>query len=79
MKFLRRPKSRSELPREPVEYPSGICVKTERGAYLINKDGKRYRIPTQAILDSWNFPFVVDSSEAAVSEYPVAVLKIGLS
>lgn len=72
-----QPKSRSSLPTIPTEYPSGICVKTERGAYLINKDGKRYRIPTQAILESWAFPFVVDSSEAALAKYPVAVTKLG--
>lgn len=80
MRFrLRKPQptSRTELPTEPVEYPSGICVKTEKGAYLIQKDGKRYRIPTRAIMESWSFPFVVDTTEAAVSKYPVGVLKVG--
>lgn len=80
MRFrLRKPQptSRAELPTEPVLYPSGICVKTEKGAYLIQKDGKRYRIPTQAILDSWSFPFVVDTSEAALEKYPVGILKVG--
>lgn len=72
-----RPKSRAELPTEPVSYPSGICVKTEKGAYLIQKDGKRYRIPTKAILDSWSFPFAVDTSEAALEKYPVGILKVG--
>lgn len=78
MRFLRKkPRTRAELPTEPVEYPSGICVKTEKGAYLIQKDGKRYRIPTKAILDSWNFPLTVDATEAAVSNHPLAVLKVG--
>lgn len=79
MRFLRKPqpKSRAELPTEPVEYPSGICVKTEQGAYLIQKDGKRYRIPTKAILDSWNFPLIVDTTEGALANYPVGVLKVG--
>lgn len=78
MRFLRKPQtSRAELPTEPVTYPSGICVKTEKGAYLIQKDGKRYRIPTKAILDSWNFPLIVDASEAALANYPVGVLKVG--
>lgn len=72
-----QPKSRAELPSTPVEYPSGICLKTERGAYYLKADGKRYRIPTQAILDSWSFPFVVDTSEAALANYPVAVSKMG--
>ncbi len=79
MRFLRKqtPPTRASLPTEPVEYPSGICVKTEKGAYLIQKDGKRYRIPTQAILDSWHFPLVVDASEASLALHPVAVLKVG--
>lgn len=80
MRFCLRnpqPKSRAELPTKPVSYPSGICVKTEKGAYLIQKDGKRYRIPTKAILDSWSFPFEVDTTEAALADYPVGVLKVG--
>lgn len=80
MNLLRRNRqtqSRAELPTKPVEYPSGICVKTEKGAYLIQKDGKRYRIPTKAILDSWNFPLIVNASEAALAKHPVGVLKVG--
>lgn len=79
MRFLRKPKpqTRANLPTEPVEYPSGICVKTEKAAYLIQKDGKRYRIPTKAVLESWNFPLVVNASEAALAKHPVAVLKVG--
>lgn len=79
MRFLRKQhqKSRASLPTEPVDYPSGICVKTEKAAYLIQRDGKRYRIPTKAIMDSWNFPLMVDTTEAALSKYPVAVLKLG--
>ena len=79
MRFLRRrqPKSRAELPKTPVTYPSGICVKTEKGAYLLAKDGKRYLIPTKAIMDSWNYPLILDSSEAALANYPVGVIKVG--
>ena len=44
---------------------------------MIMKDGKRYRIPTQRILDSWNYPLIVDTSEAALAKYPVAVTKVG--
>lgn len=69
--------TRTDLPTTPQDYPAGVCVKTERGVYLINKDGKRYRILSTAILDSWNFPLVVDSTEAAVADYPVAVTKLG--
>lgn len=69
--------TRADLHHTPQVYPSGICVKTEKGAYLIHKDGKRYRIPSQQILDSWSFPVVVDTSEAAVVNYPVAVSRLG--
>lgn len=65
------------IPTGPVEYPAGVCLKTERGTYLLNKDGKRYRILTDAILQSWSFPLTVETSEAAVSKYPVAVTKLG--
>lgn len=75
----KRPKtqSRVSLPREPVDFPAGIAVRTEKGVYKIHTDGKRYRIPTQRVLDSWSFPFVVDASEASLANYPVAVSKIG--
>lgn len=65
------------LPTHPVEYPTGIAVRTEKATYRIHSDGKRYRIPTEAILQSWNFPLVVNSTEAALVNYPVAVTKIG--
>ena len=83
MRFLRKreltptPPSRATLPTEPVEYPTGIAVRTERGAYRIHTDGKRYRIPTQAILESWKFPIIVDASEASLAKYPIGVTKVG--
>lgn len=76
MRLRKRP-SRLSLPTEPVEYPSGIAVKTERGAYQIRSDGKRYRITSKAILDSWSFPFVVDTTEAALANHPIAYTKVG--
>ena len=70
--------SRASLPREPVEYPTGIAVRTEKGVYRIHSDGKRYRITTQRILDSWNFPIIADASEASLAKYhPLAVTKVG--
>lgn len=73
----KRKQKSPEKPTVPVEYPSGIAVKTERGLFLINKDGKRYRVPSQRVFESWRFPLVVDTSEVAVSRYPVAVTKLG--
>lgn len=65
------------LPTEPVKYPSGIALRTERGIYFLNKDGKRYRIPTERVYQSWRFPLTVDTSEEALVEYPVAVTRLG--
>lgn len=60
----------SSLARSPRVYPHGTCVKTEEGYFLI-RDGKRYRLPTQRILDSWAFPLIVETTEAAVVNYPI--------
>lgn len=78
--FKKKPKQtpRPTLPSKPVEYPTGIAVRNEVGSYYrIHSDGKRYRIPTRAILDSWLFTFVVDTTEAALKNYPIALTKIG--
>lgn len=79
MTFLRRKKTptKREFPLVPTAYPVGICVKTAKGTYLINKDGKRYRIPTKAIEESWSFPITVITTELALANYPVAVTKLG--
>lgn len=80
MNWLRRrpPTQKKYLPTEPVTYPVGICVKTEKSHYYLHpSDGKRYRIPTERILQSWNYPLIVETSEAALKNYPVAVTKIG--
>lgn len=66
------------LPTVPVVYPAGTVVVTETGnRYLINKDGKKYRIPTYRVYQSWKFPLIVYTSDVAVSNYPTAVTKLG--
>jgi hypothetical protein len=46
-------------------------VKTEAGYWYIN--GKfRHRLKNKRVLDSWNFAFLVPSSEAALAKYPRA-------
>ena len=72
-----RRKSRASLKSEPGEYPSGICVKTEKGAFYINADGKRYRIPSEAVWKSWNFSVTIDASDSALSDYPIATTYLG--
>lgn len=70
-------KSKTKIPTTPIQYPSGICVRTPQGAYRIGTDGKRYRIVSERIMRSWNFPFVVETTEEALRKHPVAVTKLG--
>jgi hypothetical protein len=66
-----------QLPLHKESYPVGVVVVTERGRFLINRDGKRYRIPTDRIFASWNFPLVTVSTETALAGYPIAATKLG--
>jgi hypothetical protein len=56
-------------PTTPQEYPTGTCVKTEKGVFWI-KDSSRFRIKSQRVLDSWTFQ-VLPSTEAACAGYKV--------
>lgn len=68
--WLSRRTPSQPIPSTPTEYPSGICVVTEKGRFYIN--GKlRHRITTDRVFDSWSFPIVINTSEAAVSKYLV--------
>lgn len=73
----KKPSPENNYPIRPVDYPSGICLKTSKGTYLLAKDGKRYRIMTKNIYDSWNFPLTVITTELALENYPVAHTKLG--
>ena len=66
-----------ELRTEPYDYPPGTAVVTDKGSYFINKDGKRYRIQSDEIFHSWMFPLVVDTTEDALKNFPVAVTRLG--
>lgn len=72
--WKKRQQQRS-LASNPTNYPNGVCLETENGFYLLRND-KRYRIPTQRILDSWGFPLSVETTEAAVAHYRI-VAKLG--
>jgi hypothetical protein len=56
------------VPDEPVDYPSGVCVRTETGTFYI-KGQFKYPIKTDRILNSWAFPTVIETSDIAVSKY----------
>lgn len=68
-------RTKRSLPTDPTVYPNGVCLETEKGFYLL-RDNKRYRVPTQRILESWSFPLIVKTTEAAVAKYRV-VAKLG--
>ena len=69
--MFKRRKTQTPLTTEPTVYPDGVCVETPQGVYLI-KGQKRYRVPTQRILDSWGFPLIVQTTEEALRHYKVA-------
>ena len=50
---------------DPVVFPSGLAVKTEKATYWI-KDGKRFRLISDRAADSWVFT-TVKATEQAVS------------
>ena len=46
--------------------PTGSCLKTEIGYFYINKKNNilyRYKITTDRVLNSWNFSYIVHSTE----------------
>lgn len=61
---------RKPLRTDPIDLLTGTAVKTEKGYYYI-KSGARIPMPTQAVVDSWNFNRIVEVSEAALVKYPV--------
>lgn len=56
----------------PVEYPSGLFVKTEKGYFYIVSPSKRYRLISRRVLDSWNPQRVIETTEASVSKYRIS-------
>jgi len=64
-------KSQTTLPDAPVEYPSGSFVRTEKGYFFISGPGKRLRIISHRVLDSWAPQRVIKTSEKAVAKYKV--------
>lgn len=59
---------KKNLPTKPTDYPTGVCVKTDEGYWYIN--GKfRHPFKSTRLVASWNFSFVVESTEAALAKY----------
>jgi hypothetical protein len=53
------------------EYPTGVCVKTNKSYWFIQGKYKR-KIPTLRILASWSFPFVIDVTDDDISSLVTA-------
>lgn len=61
-------KKTAPLSAAQIEFPSGLCVKTEAGHWYIN--GKfRNRLGSKRVFQSWNFPRVVESTESSLAKY----------
>lgn len=60
---------------KPINYPSGLMLKTSKGYYYVKK-GRRYKASTKRIADSWNLAYVETTTEA-VSNIPLARSPLG--
>lgn len=67
--FRRR---RATTPTEPVVYPSGTFIHTEKGYFFIVDNTKRYRLISERAVASWRPARIVETSEAAVAKYRIA-------
>lgn len=70
--FQSKKSRRRLLPSEPVEYPSGVFIHTEKGYFYIVSPDKRFRIITQRVLNSWSPQVVIETTEVAVKKYRIA-------
>lgn len=64
-------RSKPKAPQVSVDYPTGTCVQTEKGVFFI-KGKFRFRVTSDRILNSWHYPFVINSSEPACARYSIA-------
>jgi hypothetical protein len=71
MIFKRNKEETRKLPDRPLVYPIGSAIKTENGWYYIKSVSVRMRIPTQAILNSWNFHRIITSNELSLKNYKI--------
>jgi hypothetical protein len=64
-------RNKNSAPQVSVDYPTGTCVQTEKGVFFI-KGKFRFRVTSDRILNSWQYPFVIGSSELACAKYSIA-------
>lgn len=71
MKLFKTKPTPSKLPTEPQVYPVGSAVRTESNIYYIKDEKTRMRIPSESVLNSWNFHRVITSNEVSLKNYRV--------
>lgn len=69
--MFRKKAPKFQPPTSKTDYPSGVAIETEQGVFYV-RGGKRYRIPTDRIRDSWAFSQIVPSTEAACKHLKIA-------
>lgn len=74
--FRRRKVSNYQPPEEPTRYPDGVCVVTESGRYYL-KGVTKYKIKSDTVFKSWDFPVVLESTDAAISQYQPSLRRLG--
>jgi hypothetical protein len=72
--FRTKYKKKIIIPTSKINYPYGLCIKTESGYFLI-RENCRFRIPTKRVLESWRLD-VIESSEKAVAHLKI-LSKVG--
>jgi hypothetical protein len=71
MRLMRKREVQKTLPTKPLVYPVGSVVRTENGVFYIKNAGTRMRIPSEYVLQSWNFHRVITSNEIALKNYKI--------
>jgi hypothetical protein len=71
MRLMRKREVQKTLPTKPLVYPVGSVVRTENGVFYIKNAGTRMRIPSEYVLQSWNFHRVIPSNEIALKNYKI--------
>lgn len=77
MRLPLRRKQRT-LPTQLTDYPSGTFLRvfsaTKDVEYYYVSNGKKYRLPSKRVFDSWSPTLVVDTTDTAVEHLPTGVL-----
>ena len=60
------------LSSNPVEYPSGVFIHTEKGYFYIMGSEKRFRCLSKRVVDSWAPSRIIETTEAAVKNKRIA-------